>query len=127
MKNINMKKLAIIAGMFMVFAAVMLVLNHSAKNGRETIERLPSIPDSPIYVECIPNETLEAKLTMKEDLTISGFKYIIAIDIRGYSSAGRVLDWQSRGHGFEPRYLHQKRGINSNFRLFMPCQTTEYS
>ncbi len=24
----------------------------------------------------------------------------------GYSSAGRVLDWQSRGHGFEPRYLH---------------------
>ncbi len=25
---------------------------------------------------------------------------------RGYSSAGRVLDWQSRGHGFEPRYLH---------------------
>ena len=28
--------------------------------------------------------------------------------LRGYSSAGRVLDWQSRGHGFEPRYLHQK-------------------
>ena len=77
MKNINMKKLAIIAGMFMVFAAVMLVLNHSAKNGRETIERLPSIPDSPIYVECIPNETLEAKLTMKEDLTISGLQVLL--------------------------------------------------
>ena len=26
--------------------------------------------------------------------------------IWGYSSAGRVLDWQSRGHGFDPRYLH---------------------
>ena len=25
----------------------------------------------------------------------------------GYSSAGRVLDWQSRGHGFEPRYLQK--------------------
>ena len=24
----------------------------------------------------------------------------------GYSSAGRVSDWQSEGHGFEPRYLH---------------------
>ena len=77
MKNINVKKLAIIAGMLIVFAAVMLVLNHSAKNGRETIERLPSIPDSPIYVECIPNETLEAKLTMKEDLTISGLQVLL--------------------------------------------------
>lgn len=26
--------------------------------------------------------------------------------IWGYSSAGRVSDWQSEGHGFEPRYLH---------------------
>ena len=28
--------------------------------------------------------------------------------IWGYSSAGRVSDWQSEGHGFEPRYLHHK-------------------
>ena len=28
--------------------------------------------------------------------------------IWGYSSAGRVSDRQSEGHGFEPRYLHQK-------------------
>ncbi len=35
----------------------------------------------------------------------------------GYSSAGRVLDWQSRGHGFEPRYLHhQKTASEANFR-----------
>lgn len=77
MKNINVKKLGIIAGMFMVFAAVMLVLNHSAKNGRETIERLPSITDSPIYVECIPNESVEARITMKEDASISGLQVLL--------------------------------------------------
>ena len=27
----------------------------------------------------------------------------------GYSSAGRALDWQSRGQRFDPAYLHQKR------------------
>ena len=26
---------------------------------------------------------------------------------RGYSSAGRALDWQSRGQRFDPAYLHQ--------------------
>ena len=26
----------------------------------------------------------------------------------GYSSAGRALDWQSRGQRFDPAYLHQK-------------------
>ena len=26
----------------------------------------------------------------------------------GYSSAGRALDWQSRGQEFDPPYLHQK-------------------
>ena len=25
----------------------------------------------------------------------------------GYSSAGRALDWQSRGQRFDPAYLHQ--------------------
>ena len=27
--------------------------------------------------------------------------------LRGVSSAGRALRWQRRGHGFEPRMLHQ--------------------
>ena len=32
------------------------------------------------------------------------------VPVRGYSSAGRALDWQSRGQRFDPAYLHQKRG-----------------
>ena len=31
-----------------------------------------------------------------------------ARDIRGYSSAGRALDWQSRGQRFDPANLHQE-------------------
>ena len=27
----------------------------------------------------------------------------------GYSSAGRALDWQSRGQEFDPPYLHQTK------------------
>ena len=27
----------------------------------------------------------------------------------GYSSAGRALDWQSRGQRFDPAYLHQEK------------------
>ena len=29
--------------------------------------------------------------------------------LRGYSSVGRALDWQSRGQGFESPYLHRVR------------------
>ena len=29
--------------------------------------------------------------------------------IRGYSSAGRALEWHSRGQRFDPAYLHQKK------------------
>ena len=53
------KKGAIILGLLLVFSAVMLVLTHSAKNGRETTEYVPKISDSPIYVECVQNELLE--------------------------------------------------------------------
>ena len=28
------------------------------------------------------------------------------VPVRGYSSAGRALDWQSRGQRFDPAYLH---------------------
>ena len=50
-KNKWIKKVTIILGMLLVFCAVMLVLTHSAKNGRKTTERLPEISDSPLYVE----------------------------------------------------------------------------
>ena len=31
--------------------------------------------------------------------------------IRGRSSAGRALDWQSSGHGFKSHRLHQFAGV----------------
>ena len=34
------------------------------------------------------------------------FCYIIVCS-RGYSSAGRALEWHSRGQRFDPAYLHQ--------------------
>ncbi len=71
------KKGAIILGLLLVFSAVMLVLTHSAKNGRETTEYVPKISDSPIYVECVQNESLEVTLTMKEDAAISGLRVLL--------------------------------------------------
>ena len=32
---------------------------------------------------------------------------VTEIEIRGIGAAGSAFDWQSRGHGFEPRILHQ--------------------
>ena len=32
---------------------------------------------------------------------------------RGYSSAGRALEWHSRGHRFEPDYLHHKKSLEN--------------
>lgn len=72
-----LKKGVIILGMLLVFSAVMLVLTHSAKNGRKTTEYVPEISDSPVYVECAPNETLEASLTMEEDVSISGLRILL--------------------------------------------------
>lgn len=77
MKKVWIKKGVGILGMLFVFAAVMLVLTHSAKNGRETTERLPEISDSPVYVECVPNEPLEVSLTMTEDVDISGLRVFL--------------------------------------------------
>ena len=39
------------------------------------------------------------------------------VPVRGYSSAGRALDWQSRGQRFDPAYLHQKETVVER-RLF---------
>ncbi len=77
MKKTWIKKTIIILGMLLVFAAVMLVLTHSAKNGRETTEYVPKISDSPIYVKCVPGETLQAQITMKEDMAISGLRVLL--------------------------------------------------
>ena len=41
---------------------------------------------------------------------------------RGRSSAGRALDWQSRGQGFDPPRLHHRecKGLRNSEGLFMP-------
>ena len=42
-------------------------------------------------------------------LTTAALPAILSnVPVRGYSSAGRALDWQSRGQRFDPAYLHQK-------------------
>ena len=38
--------------------------------------------------------------------------------IWGYSSAGRALEWHSRGQRFDPAYLHQKPPKTVSFRWF---------
>ena len=38
--------------------------------------------------------------------------------IWGYSSAGRALEWHSRGQRFDPAYLHQKASKSSYFGAF---------
>ena len=38
--------------------------------------------------------------------------------IWGYSSAGRALEWHSRGQRFDPDYLHQERPETFGFRSF---------
>ena len=42
----------------------------------------------------------------------------IAGGIWGYSSAGRALEWHSRGQRFDPAYLHQKPSKSSDFGGF---------
>ena len=37
----------------------------------------------------------------------------LLIEIWGYSSAGRALEWHSRGQRFDPAYLHQLGSLGS--------------
>ena len=41
----------------------------------------------------------------------SGILISVCKSFRGYSSAGRALEWHSRGQGFESPYLHQIRNL----------------
>ena len=49
-------------------------------------------------------------------LTKASFSCNIIFVFWGYSSAGRALEWHSRGQEFEPPYLHQKKATHRN-----PC------
>ena len=37
--------------------------------------------------------------------------------IWGYSSAGRALEWHSRGQRFDPAYLHQLERVKKDLKL----------
>ena len=80
----------------------------------------PLPPDSPRHF--VPRLNLKLKMenylfsTSNFPLSIFNFPFF-----RGYSSAGRVLDWQSRGHGFEPRYLHLKNRFETQFFKAVFC------
>lgn len=60
-----------------VFLAAMLVLTHTAQNGVETTEILPTINPDPVYVTCENGKTLEVTLRAKEDFSISGFQILV--------------------------------------------------
>ena len=44
----------------------------------------------------------------------------------GYSSAGRALEWHSRGHRFDPGYLHQKDLKSKDFRSFFRLKSAVF-
>lgn len=59
------------------FLAAMLLLSHTAQNGRRTREILPEINADPVYVECVQGEPVEVTLKAREDFTISGFRLLL--------------------------------------------------
>ena len=63
----------VLCGLF----AAMLVLNHTAQNGRRTTEVLPQIVEEPVYVECIPRQPVEISLKAQRDFSIGGFKLLL--------------------------------------------------
>ena len=65
---------------------------------------------------------------LKKLLTRTDLADILTIvPVRGYSSAGRALDWQSRGQRFDPAYLHQKETVvERRLFSFFSAHNSEY-
>lgn len=61
----------------MILSVVLFVLNHTVKNGRETQTLLPTVMDTPIYVECNEETGLEIAMQAKEDVHIGGFQLLL--------------------------------------------------
>ena len=47
-----------------------------------------------------------------------GYCKINLLTFGGIAQLARVLDWQSRGRGFESHYLHQKKKFCTQYRAF---------
>ena len=73
----------------------------------------------------VPGKPVSARINPKKLLAqLRIFPYSISSS-RGRSSAGRALDWQSRGQGFDPPRLHHRecKGLQYYEGLFS-CQNT---
>lgn len=78
--KITFKSVKKITGMIvtlLLLAATLLVLNHTAQNGRRTTEILPEINGEPVYVECEEGQALEIVIKAREDFSIGGFQLLL--------------------------------------------------
>lgn len=81
-------------GLF-VFAAVMLVLTHTAQNSVATTQILPTINPDPVYVECPAGEEREITWKVKEDFSVSGFDLLLVNVSSESQGTFRMKIWNS--------------------------------
>lgn len=81
----RIRKAVSIGGILCLLGAAMLILNHTAQNGRRTAEVLPQIVDQPVYVTCEEGEPLEVSLKAKEDVGVGGF-WLLLVNLSEESS-----------------------------------------
>ena len=60
-----------------ILGAALFVLNHTVKNGRETQTVLPTVMDTPVYVECKEGTELTVSMQAKEDFHVGGFQLLL--------------------------------------------------
>ncbi len=53
------------------------------------------------FIKCMP--------PLSNQTSTTSYLHTSSSTIRGYSSAGRALEWHSRGQRFDPAYLHHTR------------------
>ena len=81
-------------GLF-VFAAVMLVLTHTAQNSVATTQILPTINPDPVYVECPAGEERVITWKVKEDFSVSGFDLLLVNVSSESQGTFRMKIWNS--------------------------------
>lgn len=77
MKGKYVLKGAVIGLILIITILVMLVLNHTVKNGREIQSIIPELTDTPVYVECEKGKPLEVVMKAKENISVSGFQLLL--------------------------------------------------
>ena len=73
----TIKKIVGVLLVVIFFVGAMMVLNHSAQNGRKTDELLPAVSEEPIYVECEQGKNLEVAISPTENFSASGFQILL--------------------------------------------------